>query len=355
MNRQLRTLILALLVVSGFMPHALPAEPIKDEISNDLKETLKLAQKGDATAQIQLGIAYESGHGVRKDPGQALIWYRKAADQGDGRGMLQVGYAYEAGDVVEKDVGMAERWFVQALSTDCSSMAGYNLVRLSRAGLIKDKYVGIPVEGGSLTTHVDLEVPLEKALDDLAANPLTGETGKAYWIGYNPQMLCIGARGDAALPGVVQFVKNAVDPAVRHAGLLAIHLIGIECDVTGRFSESFRSRKAREALWELMKEEGLTDQVASLLKRDPWPADVPAIMGALRTVKGDCAVTLNALLRYPLSRRPVDPEAAIYAGNEVRFTIPKSYTDQDYVGIAIDSLKEQLGENKVTVEDGLLH
>jgi hypothetical protein len=93
--------------------------------------------------------------------------------------------------------------------------------------------------------------------------------------------------------------------------------------------------------------EGLTDEISWILKRDPWPADVPMIMAALREVEGNCPATLNALLRYPLSKRPVDPSSAPRGSRAVRFTIPKSYTDRDYARLAIDGLKDSWGEENV--------
>ena len=118
--------------------------------------------------------------------------------------------------------------------------------------------------------------------------------------------------------------------------------------------EDFKNRKAREALWELLKVEGLTDEVSKLLKRDPWPADVPMIMDALGAVKGDCPATLNALLRYPLSKRTVDPLIIPHGGRTVRFTKPTSFTNRIYVELAIDGLRKSWGEENVTVEDGML-
>ena len=295
-------------------------------------------------------MAYDSGTGVEKDLPKALDWYRKAAAQGTGNAMIQIAHHYAAGSGVEKDVGMAKEWFQKALSTPEQSAAGSYLVKLSRSGAIKEKYVGIPVEGGFMTTQVDESVPIAEALENLSKNPHQIETGKAYWIGYNPAMLSVGARGEAAIPFLLDFIRKQSDPMVRHAGLLALHLVGIECVVDGRFVENFKNRKAREALWDLMKVEGLTDEVASLLKRDPWPADVPAIMKALATVKDDCPQTLNALLRYPLAKRPVDSGNS---GMGVSFTIPKQYTDRDYVRLAIEGIKANTSI-RVEVEDGML-
>ena len=354
MNQIYTPTALIALIFSVLIVPMQDGEATPEDSAREFEKALRQAQRGDAAAQVRVGIAYDSGRGVGKDSEQALAWYRKAAAQGDGSGMLQLGYKYEAGEAVKKDLGMAAEWFKKALDTKSASIAGSNLVRLSKAGLIEDTYVGIPIEGGFLTTHVDLTVPLDSALDQLAANPKTVMTGKAYWIGYNPQMLCVGARGENALPALVEFVKNVQDPEIRTAGLLSIHLIGLECEIAGRTQEDFRNRKAREALWELMKVEGLTDEVSWLLKRDPWPADVPMIMDALEAVKGNCPATLNTLIRYPLEKRTVDPPTVPYGGRAVRFTIPVSYTGRSYVELAIDGLRKSWGEENVVVEDGML-
>ncbi len=313
-------------------------------------KNLRLAEEGDMAAQFEMGMAYDCGTGVEKDPAKALDWYRKAAAQGKGYAMIQIAHHYEAGSGVEKNIATAAEWFKKAQTTREGSAAGWDLVRLSRAGLIKEKYVRIPVEGGFLMTLVDESVPILKALENLAAHPDEIETGKGYLIGYNPQMLLVGARGEAAIPFLLDFIKQAPDPKVRHAGLLALHLVGMECIVERRFTEDFKNRKAREAMWGLMKIEGLTDEVAGLLKRDPWPADVPAIMDALATVKDDCPHTLNALLRYPLAKRPVDSGLN---GMGVSFTKPKQYTDRDFVRLAIEGIKAN-SSIRVEVEDGML-
>src|SRR5947207_4562079 len=40
----------------------------------------KLADRGDAKAQYNLGVMYDNGLGVELSPALALNWYRKAAD-----------------------------------------------------------------------------------------------------------------------------------------------------------------------------------------------------------------------------------------------------------------------------------
>jgi TPR repeat protein len=42
-----------------------------------------LAEQGNAGAQTDLGVIYDTGLGVPQDYAQAVVWYHKAADQGD--------------------------------------------------------------------------------------------------------------------------------------------------------------------------------------------------------------------------------------------------------------------------------
>ncbi|HSR55349.1 MAG TPA: SPOR domain-containing protein [Alphaproteobacteria bacterium] len=57
----------------------------KGNYAEAFKKWQPLAAKGDAASQFNLGLMYETGRGVKKDPAKALIWYRKAAKQGHAR------------------------------------------------------------------------------------------------------------------------------------------------------------------------------------------------------------------------------------------------------------------------------
>ena len=74
-------------------------------------ESLKaLAEKGDAKAQTNLGLMYETGEGVEKDDKEAVKWYRKAAEQGDDAAQFNIGQMYRNGKGVADDVVTAYAW-----------------------------------------------------------------------------------------------------------------------------------------------------------------------------------------------------------------------------------------------------
>lgn len=75
---------------------------------------LKKAEAGEATAQYDLGEAYDAGKGVPKDAAKAFEWFQKAAAMGFANGQFKIGRAYEAGDGVPKDLAKAREWYGKA-------------------------------------------------------------------------------------------------------------------------------------------------------------------------------------------------------------------------------------------------
>ena len=72
------------------------------------------AARGDAKAQIQLGKFYEIGDAVNRDLAEALKWYRKAADQGHPEATCIVGVFYLCGQSVKPDHEEALKWLLLA-------------------------------------------------------------------------------------------------------------------------------------------------------------------------------------------------------------------------------------------------
>ena len=74
----------------------------------------KAAEAGNRDASYQLATMYENGRGVTQDTRQALDWYRKAALLGDVDSQVKLGRAYMDGTMVAKDEGEASAWFQRA-------------------------------------------------------------------------------------------------------------------------------------------------------------------------------------------------------------------------------------------------
>ena len=92
----------------------------------DFRETLQAAKQGNAKAQVNLGLMYEQGQGVRQDYTQAAQWYRKAAEQGDAKAQFNLGVMYENRQGVRQDYKQAVQWYRKAAEQG-DAQAQFNL------------------------------------------------------------------------------------------------------------------------------------------------------------------------------------------------------------------------------------
>src|SRR6188768_1068901 len=61
------------------------------------------AEQGDATAQYNLGVMYDTGKGVPQDYPEARKWFLKAAEQGHSDAQYNLGVMYDTGKGVPQD------------------------------------------------------------------------------------------------------------------------------------------------------------------------------------------------------------------------------------------------------------
>lgn len=85
-----------------------------DHMSEECRQLLEAARRGDAEAQNSLGVHYHNGDGVEKDSSVAAYWIRKAADQGDVTAQRNIGILYLNGDGVRKNAVSAVEWLTKA-------------------------------------------------------------------------------------------------------------------------------------------------------------------------------------------------------------------------------------------------
>ena len=111
MNLNRLTLPFLVLCLGSTLP--LSARQIADE-RREFEATKAGAEKGDAQAQLSLGLLYASGTGVAKDLGKAVKWHRKAAEQGLARAQFVLATEYAEGAGVKPNRTEAAKWFRRA-------------------------------------------------------------------------------------------------------------------------------------------------------------------------------------------------------------------------------------------------
>lgn len=74
----------------------------------------KARDAGAVNARVDIGLMYEFGWGVKRDPAVALKWYQSAAREESPRGMFAVGQCYHKGVGVAVDYRAAMTWYLKA-------------------------------------------------------------------------------------------------------------------------------------------------------------------------------------------------------------------------------------------------
>lgn len=83
-------------------------------LGQDMSSIRYAAENGDSWAQNSLGLAYEMGEGVAKNPNMAFAWFEKAANKGDKYAYYNLGRHFQYGLSVPKDMDKAYYWYERA-------------------------------------------------------------------------------------------------------------------------------------------------------------------------------------------------------------------------------------------------
>ena len=92
------------------------------------------AHAGHAESQVNLGLLYENGLGVERDPTQAFHWYQQAATQDNVAAQNNLAALYFEGTGTEQSYEQAAHWYQQAAIAGDSN-AQYNLAVMYQEGL----------------------------------------------------------------------------------------------------------------------------------------------------------------------------------------------------------------------------
>ena len=115
--KSLGTLLIGLMLMdSGGIARAGPFEDgiaasQRGDYATALRLLRPLAEKGWASAQINLGFMCAHGQGVSQDYEESLKWYRLAAAQGNGDAQYNLGFMYQGGLGVARDLREAVKWY----------------------------------------------------------------------------------------------------------------------------------------------------------------------------------------------------------------------------------------------------
>src|SRR6476619_5000814 len=103
------------------------------------RELSQLAQRGDASAQNELGLLYYEGKGVPQNHRMAKEWFDKAVLQGHAGAQVNLGTLYLRGEGAPQSSQMALLWFSRAAGQeDALAFAKLGLMYSQGRGVLQD-------------------------------------------------------------------------------------------------------------------------------------------------------------------------------------------------------------------------
>ena len=161
-------LVFTLLFASSVAVVQLAAQQTKAD-QRPLKEVRAKAEAGDAQSEVELGVRYDDGEGVAKDPAEAVKWFRKAAEQNYAKAQYNLGVCFYAGEGVAKDPE-AVKWYRKAAEqNDAEGQLYLGLSYVKGEGVAEDlveayKWLLLAARQGDESGKKIVTNPLESSL-----------------------------------------------------------------------------------------------------------------------------------------------------------------------------------------------
>ena len=111
---------LAVVTAPVWVPIVLIDKAERERKAREAADKLRAdAEKGDSKAEYEIGNQYW-GRGSSEDSAEGVKWYRWSAEQGFGDAQLILGFAYQTGHGIEQDNVQADAWYIIAGSSEKS-------------------------------------------------------------------------------------------------------------------------------------------------------------------------------------------------------------------------------------------
>lgn len=123
--RKIAPTIRGLLLALTFLSTSQFSDLAHADLQSQFPALRSIAEQGHPEAQYLVGMAYNNGVGVEKNPKEAFRWFAQSADGGDPLGAYKLGcyYAGQFDGVVAVDLDKAYQWKL------VSAQSGYSLAQ----------------------------------------------------------------------------------------------------------------------------------------------------------------------------------------------------------------------------------
>lgn len=119
--------VFSLLMAALFAPSLIQAQISLEEAPDSIRNIMQEAQKGDATAQNEVGGWYYRGQHVAQNYDEAIQWWAKAAKQGNPQAIGNMGLCYQLGKGVPQDSLKASQLYLRSIKDGNKALFDQNV------------------------------------------------------------------------------------------------------------------------------------------------------------------------------------------------------------------------------------
>lgn len=139
---------ISIIVLTAAGTSTAAAQQTLEEATDSLKEIVQKAKAGDATAQNILGEWYYKGRHVKQDYKEAAQWWAKAAQQGNVLAIGNLGICYQTGHGVSKDTLRAIGLYNRSIKEGNTALFEQQKTLADNGSLFSQVYTGYCYQNG---------------------------------------------------------------------------------------------------------------------------------------------------------------------------------------------------------------
>lgn len=213
---------LGVAAIIGFAPTVASAQQTLEEATDSIKNVLALAKKGDAVAQNEVGGWYYRGRHVKQNYEEALQWWAKSAEQGNVQAIGNMGLCYQTGHGIAADSLKATRLYQRSIKEGNKALFAQNEELAKKGSVFSNMLIASCYQNGlGVAKDVNRAIPYLTAAAEKNCVPAQRDLG----------MILIN--GKKAMEAVTWFKKgteNGDIPCTFYYGKMLVEGLGVKAN-----------------------------------------------------------------------------------------------------------------------------
>ena len=215
--------IIGMASIGLLSPQCVNAQQTLEEVKDSLNAIVDLAKKGDAKAQNVVGSWYYAGKHVKQNYTEAAQWWARSAKQGYAQGIGNLGLCYQTGHGVTKDSLRAIGLYNRSIREGNTALFAQNQKRADEGSIFDCVFVGSCYQKG-IGTQRDLNKALNYYLKAASRNSVDAQREAAL-------LYLNGKKPEEAIKWFKRGADNGDMPSIFYYGKMLHDGMGVKQDV----------------------------------------------------------------------------------------------------------------------------